>query len=152
MIREIFYDHFGKAKPNEAHLALARLEAAGRAQDASSHRTSILCNETDEEALSNSLQGRTSFSGSTEQRAKSSSSKNVLCYHRRSLDPHSFTFRNSVGGSIRMPLNVLRFNRCRSPEMMYFAPAATAHSMNLLSAGSSVIAEIVGTDVRKTWL
>jgi NAD-dependent SIR2 family protein deacetylase len=30
MIREIFYDHFGKAKPNRAHLALARLEAEGR--------------------------------------------------------------------------------------------------------------------------
>jgi NAD-dependent SIR2 family protein deacetylase len=29
VIREIFYDNFGKAKPNEAHLALARLEAAG---------------------------------------------------------------------------------------------------------------------------
>ena len=29
VIREIFYDHFGKARPNEAHLALARFEAAG---------------------------------------------------------------------------------------------------------------------------
>jgi len=29
VIREIFYDHFGKARPNGAHLALARLEAAG---------------------------------------------------------------------------------------------------------------------------
>ena len=29
VIREIFYDNFGKAKPNAAHLALARLEAAG---------------------------------------------------------------------------------------------------------------------------
>jgi NAD-dependent deacetylase len=29
VIREIFYDHFGKAKPNGAHLALARLETAG---------------------------------------------------------------------------------------------------------------------------
>jgi NAD-dependent deacetylase len=29
VIREIFYDHFGKARPNRAHLALARLEAAG---------------------------------------------------------------------------------------------------------------------------
>jgi len=29
MIREIFYDNFGKAKPNVAHLALARLETAG---------------------------------------------------------------------------------------------------------------------------
>lgn len=29
ILREIFYDHFGKAKPNEAHLTLARLEAAG---------------------------------------------------------------------------------------------------------------------------
>ncbi|SDB89831.1 SIR2 family NAD-dependent protein deacylase [Williamwhitmania taraxaci] len=28
-IREIFYDFFGKAKPNAAHLALAQLEAAG---------------------------------------------------------------------------------------------------------------------------
>ena len=28
-IREIFYDFFGKAKPNPAHLALAQLEAAG---------------------------------------------------------------------------------------------------------------------------
>jgi len=26
VIKEIFYDHFGKAKPNDAHLALARLE------------------------------------------------------------------------------------------------------------------------------
>lgn len=31
VIREIFYDNFGKAKPNTAHLALARLEAAGGA-------------------------------------------------------------------------------------------------------------------------
>ena len=30
VIREIFYDNFGKAKPNVAHLALARLEAAGK--------------------------------------------------------------------------------------------------------------------------
>lgn len=30
VIREIFYEHFGKAKPNDAHLALARLETAGR--------------------------------------------------------------------------------------------------------------------------
>jgi NAD-dependent deacetylase len=30
VIREIFYDHFGKARPNTAHLALARLEAAGK--------------------------------------------------------------------------------------------------------------------------
>jgi len=30
VIREIFYDHFGAAKPNDAHLALARLETAGR--------------------------------------------------------------------------------------------------------------------------
>ena len=30
-IREIFYDNFGKAKPNTAHLALARLETAGGA-------------------------------------------------------------------------------------------------------------------------
>jgi NAD-dependent deacetylase len=29
VIREIFYDHFGKARPNAAHLALARLETAG---------------------------------------------------------------------------------------------------------------------------
>jgi NAD-dependent deacetylase len=29
VIKEIFYDHFGKAKPNAAHLVLARLEAAG---------------------------------------------------------------------------------------------------------------------------
>jgi len=29
VIREIFYDNFGKARPNAAHLALARLEAAG---------------------------------------------------------------------------------------------------------------------------
>jgi NAD-dependent deacetylase len=31
VIKEIFYDHFGKARPNVAHLALARLEAAGGA-------------------------------------------------------------------------------------------------------------------------
>lgn len=30
VIREIFYDHFGKAKPNKAHEQLARLEAAGK--------------------------------------------------------------------------------------------------------------------------
>jgi NAD-dependent deacetylase len=30
VIKEIFYDNFGTAKPNTAHLALARLEAAGR--------------------------------------------------------------------------------------------------------------------------
>jgi NAD-dependent deacetylase len=30
VIREIFYDHFGRAKPNRAHLALARLETEGR--------------------------------------------------------------------------------------------------------------------------
>jgi hypothetical protein len=29
VIKEIFYDNFGKAKPNAAHLVLARLEAAG---------------------------------------------------------------------------------------------------------------------------
>ena len=29
VIREIFYYNFGRAKPNVAHLALARLEAAG---------------------------------------------------------------------------------------------------------------------------
>jgi NAD-dependent deacetylase len=29
VIREIFYDNFGKARPNAAHLALARLETAG---------------------------------------------------------------------------------------------------------------------------
>lgn len=28
-IKEIFYDHFGKARPNAAHLALARMEEAG---------------------------------------------------------------------------------------------------------------------------
>jgi NAD-dependent deacetylase len=32
VIREIFYDNFGKARPNTAHLALARLETAGRLQ------------------------------------------------------------------------------------------------------------------------
>ncbi len=31
-IREIFYDFFGKAKPNPAHMALAQLEAAGLLQ------------------------------------------------------------------------------------------------------------------------
>ncbi len=31
-IREIFYDFFGKAKPNQAHFALAQLEAAGLLQ------------------------------------------------------------------------------------------------------------------------
>jgi NAD-dependent deacetylase len=30
VIREIFYDHFGKAKPNKAHQELAHLETAGR--------------------------------------------------------------------------------------------------------------------------
>ena len=30
VIREIFYDNFGRAKPNTAHFALARLETAGR--------------------------------------------------------------------------------------------------------------------------
>ena len=30
VIREIFYDNFGRASPNAAHLALARLETAGR--------------------------------------------------------------------------------------------------------------------------
>jgi NAD-dependent protein deacetylase/lipoamidase len=30
VIREIFYEHFAAAKPNDAHLGLARLEAAGR--------------------------------------------------------------------------------------------------------------------------
>jgi NAD-dependent deacetylase len=30
VIREIFYDNFGKAKPNAAHMALARLEADGK--------------------------------------------------------------------------------------------------------------------------
>ena len=29
ILREIFYDHFGRARTNQAHLALARLEAAG---------------------------------------------------------------------------------------------------------------------------
>ena len=29
MIREIFYDHFGKAKPNRAHEVLAAWEARG---------------------------------------------------------------------------------------------------------------------------
>ena len=29
VIREIFYDNFGRARPNDAHLALARLESAG---------------------------------------------------------------------------------------------------------------------------
>jgi NAD-dependent deacetylase len=29
VIKEIFYDNFGRAKPNAAHLAPARLEAAG---------------------------------------------------------------------------------------------------------------------------
>ena len=29
VIREIFYDHFGKAKPNKAHLILARMEQRG---------------------------------------------------------------------------------------------------------------------------
>jgi len=29
VIKEIFYDNFGKARPNAAHLALARLEKAG---------------------------------------------------------------------------------------------------------------------------
>ena len=32
VIREIFYDHFGAAQPNAAHLALARLEKDGRLQ------------------------------------------------------------------------------------------------------------------------
>ena len=31
VIREIFYDNFGRARPNAAHLALARLEKAGDA-------------------------------------------------------------------------------------------------------------------------
>ena len=30
VIREIFYEHFGTAKPNAAHLVLARLETEGR--------------------------------------------------------------------------------------------------------------------------
>jgi NAD-dependent deacetylase len=30
ILKEIFYDHFGQARPNGAHLALARLEAEGR--------------------------------------------------------------------------------------------------------------------------
>jgi NAD-dependent deacetylase len=29
VIREIFYDNFGAARPNAAHMALARLESAG---------------------------------------------------------------------------------------------------------------------------
>ena len=29
VIKEIFYDHFGQAKPNDAHLALSRLEKQG---------------------------------------------------------------------------------------------------------------------------
>lgn len=29
VIREIFYDNFGKARPNPAHLGLARMEGAG---------------------------------------------------------------------------------------------------------------------------
>ena len=33
VIREIFYDNFGKAKPNAAHLALARLEAKAPGAD-----------------------------------------------------------------------------------------------------------------------
>lgn len=30
VIKEIFYDHFGRAKPNKAHCVLAQLEAAGK--------------------------------------------------------------------------------------------------------------------------
>jgi NAD-dependent protein deacetylase/lipoamidase len=30
VIREIFYEHFGAAKPNAAHLELAAMEASGR--------------------------------------------------------------------------------------------------------------------------
>jgi len=30
ILREIFYENFGRAQPNAAHFALARLEAAGR--------------------------------------------------------------------------------------------------------------------------
>jgi len=33
VIKEIFYDHFGKAKPNDAHLALATLEKHGAGPD-----------------------------------------------------------------------------------------------------------------------
>jgi NAD-dependent deacetylase len=29
ILKEIFYNHFGKARPNAAHLALERLESAG---------------------------------------------------------------------------------------------------------------------------
>jgi NAD-dependent deacetylase len=32
ILREIFYDHFGKAKPNDAHRGLARLEQMGKLQ------------------------------------------------------------------------------------------------------------------------
>jgi len=32
VIKEIFYDYFGRARPNEAHKALARLEQAGYLQ------------------------------------------------------------------------------------------------------------------------
>jgi NAD-dependent deacetylase len=30
VIKEIFYEHFGAAQPNPAHLGLARMEAAGK--------------------------------------------------------------------------------------------------------------------------
>ena len=114
---ELISPHFGLARPNRAHEVLARLEAAGTLK--------VLI-----------VQNIDSVFGRTESRSKNSSSQNVLFYHRRALYPHNLTFRKSVGGSIRMPLNTLRSNRCRSPEMMYFASAATPHSMNLLSAGS----------------
>src|SRR5208337_2310130 len=36
VIREIFYDNFGRARPNESHLVLARLETEGWPQEGAS--------------------------------------------------------------------------------------------------------------------
>ena len=89
VIREIFCDNFGRAKPNRAHEVLAAGEGEayprGDGTVDRGHLKTLITQSIDpvqrnrQEALSNSLLAWTSFSGSTEQRAKNASSKNVLC-------------------------------------------------------------------------
>jgi hypothetical protein len=85
VIREIFYDNFGKAKPNAAHLALAHLEAKAPAADGRGKLKVLITQNIDSVqwnyrgTLPSSLHDETSFFGSTEQRAKNSISQNALC-------------------------------------------------------------------------
>ena len=132
VIREIFYDNFGKAKPNAAHLALARLEAKAPGADGRGRLKVLITQNIDNLHYLAGSRNIVEFHGN---------SRRLLCLscgERRDADPEILKVlppRCRCGGILKP--DFIFFGEGIPPEAHTRSLEAAAHTDVMLVVGST---------------